>query len=71
MVAALPIIVGIQFILNAINYDIQNIPRIPLHLLSAISDAEGLRLPQSPRMSASDSSGTYDTVETVHHEQAG
>lgn len=31
MVAALPVIVGIQLILNAINYDIQNIPRQPIH----------------------------------------
>ena len=33
MLAALPVIVGIQLLLNALNYDIQNIPRMPLHLL--------------------------------------
>jgi len=31
MVAALPVIVGIQLILNAVNYDIQNVPRQPAH----------------------------------------
>jgi len=31
MVAALPIIVGIQLLLSAVNYDIQNVPRSPLH----------------------------------------
>lgn len=34
MVAALPVIVGVQLLLNAINYDIQNVPRVPLHVLS-------------------------------------
>jgi hypothetical protein len=32
MIAALPIIVGIQMILGALNYDIQNTPQRPLHL---------------------------------------
>lgn len=31
MLAALPVIVGIQLILNAINYDIQNVPRMPIN----------------------------------------
>jgi len=31
MIAALPIIVGIQMILGALNYDIQNTPQRPLH----------------------------------------
>ncbi|MBV8168814.1 MAG: glycosyltransferase family 2 protein [Alphaproteobacteria bacterium] len=31
MVAALPIIVGVQMILGALNYDIQNTPQRPLH----------------------------------------
>ena len=31
MVAALPVIIGIQLILNALNYDIQNVPRMPIY----------------------------------------
>jgi hypothetical protein len=31
MIAALPIIVGIQMLLGALNYDIQNTPQRPLH----------------------------------------
>jgi glycosyltransferase involved in cell wall biosynthesis len=31
MLAALPVIVGIQLVLNALNYDIQNVPRMPVH----------------------------------------
>jgi glycosyltransferase involved in cell wall biosynthesis len=33
MLAALPVIVGMQLLLNAVNYDIQNSPRMPLHVL--------------------------------------
>lgn len=33
MLSALTVIVGIQFLLSAINYDIQNVPRLPLQLL--------------------------------------
>ena len=33
MVAALPVIVGIQLMLNALNYDIQNVPRMPVHTI--------------------------------------
>jgi len=40
MVAALPIIVGVQLLLSAVNYDIQNIPRMPLQLLLRESDRE-------------------------------
>ena len=31
MLAALPMIVGLQFILSALNYDITNEPKVPLH----------------------------------------
>ena len=31
MIAALPIIVGVQMLLGALNYDIQNTPQRPLH----------------------------------------
>ncbi|HUA55011.1 MAG TPA: glycosyltransferase [Candidatus Sulfotelmatobacter sp.] len=40
MIAALPIIVGVQMLLGALNYDIQNTPQRPLHpALGAPSDA--------------------------------
>jgi dolichol-phosphate mannosyltransferase len=40
MIAALPIIVGIQMILGALNYDIQNTPQRPLHpALDTTTDA--------------------------------
>src|SRR5262249_27718067 len=40
MIAALPIIVGVQMILGALNYDIQNTPQRPLHpALDASRDA--------------------------------
>jgi hypothetical protein len=32
ILAALPIILGTQFILAFLNFDIQNVPRTPLHL---------------------------------------
>ena len=35
MVAALPIIVGVQMLLSAINYDVQNVPTTPLQKLFA------------------------------------
>jgi glycosyltransferase involved in cell wall biosynthesis len=42
MIAALPIIVGIQMILGALNYDIQNTPQRPLHpALDTAADALG------------------------------
>jgi len=31
MVAALPVIVGVQLVLAFLNYDLQNIPRDPIH----------------------------------------
>jgi hypothetical protein len=31
MVAALPVIVGVQFVLAFLNYDLQNIPKQVLH----------------------------------------
>ena len=31
MVAALPVVVGLQMILSALNYDISNVPRQPIH----------------------------------------
>jgi hypothetical protein len=31
MIAALPVIIGVQMILGALNYDIQNTPQRPLH----------------------------------------
>jgi glycosyltransferase involved in cell wall biosynthesis len=41
MVSALPIIVGMQFLLAFLNYDIQSVPRTPLHLrLQRVPDAE-------------------------------
>src|SRR5690606_12757243 len=33
MTAALPIIVGLQFLMGFLNYDIQNTPKTPLHPL--------------------------------------
>ena len=30
MIAALPVLVGIQFLLGALQFDIQNVPRVPL-----------------------------------------
>ena len=41
MLAALPVIVGVQLLLNAVNYDIQSVPRMPLHLLLKRSGQEG------------------------------
>lgn len=38
MLAALPVIVGVQLILNAVNYDIQNVPRQPIQ--SRLKDEE-------------------------------
>jgi hypothetical protein len=32
MLSALPIIVGLQMLLSAMNFDMQNVPRRPLHL---------------------------------------
>lgn len=40
MLAALPVILGIQFLLAFLNYDIQNVPRTPIH--SLLRDAAGL-----------------------------
>jgi glycosyltransferase involved in cell wall biosynthesis len=39
MVAALPVIVGLQMILSALNYDISNVPRQPIHTALMGSDA--------------------------------
>lgn len=33
MLAALPVLVGIQMLLSAFNFDIQNVPRTPLQRL--------------------------------------
>jgi hypothetical protein len=33
MLAALPIIVGLQFVLAAIDFDVRSVPTIPLHRL--------------------------------------
>ena len=43
MIAALPIIVGVQMLLGALNYDIQNTPQRPLHpaLIEATEDVGG------------------------------
>jgi glycosyltransferase involved in cell wall biosynthesis len=43
MIAALPIIVGVQMLLGALNYDIQNTPQRPLHpaLIEAPEDVAG------------------------------
>lgn len=41
MVAALPIIVGVQMLLSAINYDVQNVPTTPLQkLFGDLSDSD-------------------------------
>jgi glycosyltransferase involved in cell wall biosynthesis len=39
MVAALPVIVGLQMILSALNYDISNVPRQPIHTSLIGADA--------------------------------
>ena len=54
MVAALPIIVGVQMLLSAINYDVLNVPTTPLQKLftdhpNAISDAAGLSMTAQPQ----------------------
>lgn len=43
MVAALPIIVGVQMLLSAINYDVQNVPGVPLQKLFADELADDSR----------------------------
>ncbi len=49
MVAALPIIVGAQMLLSAINYDVQNVPGVPLQKLFADELADDSRpLPTQP-----------------------
>jgi glycosyltransferase involved in cell wall biosynthesis len=45
MLAALPIIVGIQLILNAVNYDIQNVPRQPIQSRLKGDERDGLNEP--------------------------
>ena len=48
MVAALPIIVGVQMLLSAINYDVQNVPTTPLQKLFAdvtTTDSDGAPFP--------------------------
>ena len=45
MVAALPVIVGVQMLLSAINYDVQNVPTTPLQKLFAdeLTNEAGVR----------------------------
>jgi|GEM_PF-3417059 len=31
MISALPVLIGLQMLLSAINFDIQNVPRRPIH----------------------------------------
>ena len=50
MVAALPIIVGVQMLLSAINYDVQNVPSVPLQKLFADEfEAASSALPTQPQ----------------------
>ena len=37
MLAALPVLIGLQMILAALNYDVQSVPRTPLQRLLAAS----------------------------------
>jgi hypothetical protein len=37
MLSALPIMVGLQMLLSAINFDVQNVPRQAIHLALRIS----------------------------------
>jgi dolichol-phosphate mannosyltransferase len=52
MLSALPIIVGVQMLLSAINFDVQNVPRRPVHLdLRTAYPATKLRDVPAPELS--------------------
>jgi dolichol-phosphate mannosyltransferase len=46
MLAALPIIVGLQFILSAIDFDVKSTPTFPLHKLLPVKSRSNTRLPE-------------------------
>lgn len=67
MLSALPIIVGLQMILSAFNFDVANVPRRPLHIDLAETEQATLRVGSAADMAAG--TGGADLRSAAHREK--